>query len=197
MTTPPTSGDDELPVSRWRDRSHADDQGKAVELLTGMLIDDRETMRQAVRTVHRSAAEAAGLVIGLARIAVTLLRLEGQRRGTEPIAVLRDMAPALQQDALDLDDRIGPPLPGSVTLHAQPPPNFVFMIGETMKALAAIHDGVGRLLSPDEGDDETMLPTEGEDWPVAARRLMWEVMQLVSEAADYFRGTVDWDFDTD
>jgi hypothetical protein len=107
------------------------------------------------------------------------------------------MAPALHQDALDLDDRLGPPLPGSVALDAQSPPDFLFMIGETMKALAAIHDGVGRLLSPEEGDDETMLPAEGDDWPVAARRLMWEVMQLVSDAADYLRGTPDWELGAD
>lgn len=198
MTTPDDPVENEPPRRKWRDRSHADDQGTAIELLTGMLTGELETTRQAVRTVRRSAAEAAGLTIGLARIAVGLLRKIGEENSTEAINVLQAMAPQLHAEALELDNSLGPPLPGSAYLEAHDPPSFVFMAGETMKALGAIHDGIGHLLSPEEGDDEiTPGAHDDDEWPVPARRLAWEIMQLTEEAADYFRGTIEWDFGAD
>jgi hypothetical protein len=191
MTTDPN---DAAPRKQWRDRSHADDQGAAIELLTGMLTGDNEAVRRAVRTVHRSSAEAAGLVIGLAKIGVGLLRVIGNQADSEPVEVLRTIAPDLHSEALAMDQEYGPPLPGSAFLEAQDPPSLLFMVGETMKSLAAVNRGIAHLLSPEEGDDEMLLPAEdGDEWPVPARRLVWEVMQLVSEAGDYFSGEIDWD----
>jgi hypothetical protein len=191
MTTDP---DDGMPRKQWRDRSHADDQGAAIELVTGMLTGDKEAVRRAVRTVHRGSAEGAGLVIGLAKIGVGLLRLIGERTDSEPVEVLQTMAPELHAEALAMDDDYGPPLPGSAFLDVHDPPPLVFMVGETMKSLAAIDRGIAHLLSPEEDDNTMMLPAEdGTEWPVPARRLMWEVMQLVSEAGDHFRGEIDWD----
>lgn len=196
MTTGP---DDGVPRKHWRDRSHADDQGAAIELLTAMLTDETDSVRRSVRTVQRSAAEAAGLVMGLAKIGVGLLRFIGDRTDRPPVEVLQGMAPELHAEALAMDDEFGPPLPGSAFLGASDPPDLLFLVGETMKSLAAIERGIAHLLSPEEDDDDDALmrPAEdGEDddeWPVPARRLMWEVMQLVSEAGDYFRGEIDWD----
>lgn len=190
MTTDP---DDGVPRKQWRDRSHADDQGAAIELLTGMLTGENEAVRRSVRTVQRSSAEAAGLVFGLAKIGVSLLRFIGNRTDSEPIEVLRTMAPDLHSEALAMEKEHGPPLPGSAFTNAYDPPSLLFMVGETMKSLAAIDRGIAHLLSPEEGDDEMLLPAENDDeWPVPARRLMWEVMQLVSEAGNYFRGEIDW-----
>lgn len=191
MTTDP---DDGVPRKQWRDRSHADDQGAAIELLTAMLTGENDAVRRSVRTVQRSSAEAAGLVIGLAKIAVGLLRLIGDRTDSDPVEVLRTIAPALHAAALAMDDDFGPPLPGSAYLDANDPPSLLFMVGETMKSLAAIDRGIAHLLSPEEDADTMMLPAEDDDeWPVPARRLVWEVMQLVSEAGNYFEGEIDWD----
>jgi hypothetical protein len=187
-------GNDEPPTRKWRDRSHADDQGAAIELLTGMLTGDAEVTRHAIRTVHRSGAEAVGLVIGLARIAVILLRKLGEGDDTQAVDVLRAIAPQLHAEAFKLDNELGPPLPGSAFLEGQDPPSLVFMTGETMKALGAIEGGIGHILSPEESDDDIMFRADDHpEWPLPARRLAWEVMRLVEEAADYFRGTIERD----
>lgn len=187
-----------MPQNAWRDRSHADDQGAAIEMLTGMLVGDDEAVRRAVRTVRRSTAESAGLAIGLAKIATVLLRVLGDRTDAEALEVLRALAPDLHSQALSMDEELGPPLPGSAFLEAQDPPALLFMVGETMKSLAAIERGIAHLLSPEESGDEELLPADDDDdWPVPARRLIWEVMQLVSEAADYFRGEIDWNLGED
>ena len=80
-----TDPDDAVPRNQWRDRSHADDQGAAIELLTGMLTGDNEAVRRAVRTVQHSSAEAAGLVIGLAKIGVGLLRVIGNNADSDAL----------------------------------------------------------------------------------------------------------------
>lgn len=112
--------------------------------------------------MQRSSAEAAGLVIGLAKIGVSLLRFIGNRTSSEPIDVLRTMAPDLHAEALAIDEEYGPPLPGSAFRYAHDAPPLLFMVGETMKSLAAIDRGIAHLLSPEEGDDDMMLPAEDD-----------------------------------
>lgn len=62
-------------------------------------------------------------------------------------------------------------------------------------APAATPDAIGHFLTPESDDDQRLVPgDEDQEWPIATPCLMWEVSELVSEAADYFRGTPQWDF---
>lgn len=164
-------------------RSHADDQGAAIELLTAILTDEGEAIRRGVRVVHRSAAEAAGLVIGLAKVATTLLRHVAQGVD-EPVEVLKAMAPQLHADALELDETFGPPLPGSAALKQMAPPELAFITGEILKSTGVVLSGVGAINAPDNLD--------GEGSSIGDRRKAFEAMELLSAAADLFRDPPDW-----
>jgi hypothetical protein len=191
----PPDPEDDMPRRHWRDRSHADDQGAAIELLTGVLTDETEAVCCAVRTIRRSRAEAAGLVIGLSKIASNLLRIVGEQADADPVEVLRAMAPGLHAEALAMDAEQGPPLPGSAMLESEDPPSLLFLVGQSLRALATIDSGIAHLLSPEDDDDDDALLRQDDalDWPISARRLMWEVLMLTNEAAGYFCGEVDWD----
>lgn len=124
-------------------RSHADDQGAAIELLTAMLTGDDQAARRAVRVVHRSAAEAGGLAVGLARITVVLLRHVAASTDDDAIGVLKGLAPQLHADALELDATLDPPLPGSAALKQMEPPDLGFLTGEILKNAGAVLSGAG------------------------------------------------------
>ncbi len=166
------------------ERSHADDQGAAIELLTAILTDEAEAARRAVRVVHRSAAEAAGLAIGLAKVAVILLRHVAGESNEQPIEVLKAMAPQLHAEALQLDETLGPPLPGSAALKQMEPPDLEFITGEILKYAGVVLSGVGATVAPDSEDSDKPSMSD--------RRLLFEVMELLSTAAEHFRDTPDW-----
>lgn len=166
------------------ERSHADDQGAAIALLTAILTDEAEAARRAVRVVHRSAAEAVGLTMGLAKVAVTLLRHVADESNDQAIEVLKAMAPQLHVEALQLDETLGPPLPGSVALKQMEPPDLEFITGAILKYAGVVLSGVGAIAAPDDEDSD--------EPSMSGRRLLFEVMELLSTAADQFHDTPDW-----
>lgn len=165
-------------------RTHQDCAGDAIQMLGAYLRRDEAEFRGIGRMFRGNRYAGAGVTSSMALIARTLLEFISSKTGDAPEVILRDLAPAIHQDAMRDDEMFGSfsPNPTLDQLLRDDPPGFrfPFLRGEIGDRLIEINQLLMEV-------DRVELSETGTSKPEL--RSLFEIAMLLSEVVELLSDT--------